>query len=142
MPLLMCPNCNESMQEVRRNDVQIDMCPRCRGVWLDRGELEKLLHAVDDQYERERTTWAGPSAPPAGGYPHHQPHYKRKKKKSLFEAFDIFTGMARTPDRRSPRTRGPSGTPIHIRQARRASNKPLRSALGAPVSASQSRSLQ
>lgn len=80
MPLLMCPNCNESMQEVRRNDVQIDMCPRCRGVWLNRGELEKLLHAVDDQYERERTTWAGPSAPPAGGYPHHQPHYKRKKK--------------------------------------------------------------
>lgn len=43
MPLLMCPNCNASMNEVKRNDVQIDMCPTCRGVWLDRGELEKLM---------------------------------------------------------------------------------------------------
>lgn len=40
MPLLMCPNCNEGMQEVTRNDVHIDVCPRCRGVWLDHGELE------------------------------------------------------------------------------------------------------
>ena len=34
------------MQEVRRNDVMIDVCAQCRGVWLDRGELEKLLGAV------------------------------------------------------------------------------------------------
>jgi hypothetical protein len=26
--------------------VQIDVCPKCRGVWLDRGELEKLLHSA------------------------------------------------------------------------------------------------
>jgi len=68
MPLLMCPNCNESMQEVRRNDVQIDMCPKCRGVWLDRGELEKLLHAareVDQEYEREREAWARTPPPQA-----------------------------------------------------------------------------
>lgn len=43
MPLLMCPNCNTSMQEVNRSGVQIDMCPVCRGVWLDRGELEKIV---------------------------------------------------------------------------------------------------
>jgi hypothetical protein len=46
MPLLLCPNCNEGMQEVRRNEVQIDVCPKCRGVWLDRGELERLLHSA------------------------------------------------------------------------------------------------
>lgn len=43
MPLLMCPNDNASMQTVRRGEVEFDMCPQCRGVWLDRGELEKLL---------------------------------------------------------------------------------------------------
>jgi Zn-finger nucleic acid-binding protein len=43
MPLLMCPNCNASMQEVKRADVAFDMCPTCRGVWLDRGELEKII---------------------------------------------------------------------------------------------------
>ena len=120
MPLLMCPNCNEGMQEVRRNEMHIDVCPKCRGVWLDRGELEKLLHSareVEANYERERESWMRPS--PAyqpqrcpSGHGHHG-HHKRKKKFS-----------------------------VHIRQTRRASNKPLRSALGAPVSASQSRGLQ
>lgn len=43
MPLLMCPNDNASMQTVSRNGVEFDMCPSCRGVWLDRGELEKLI---------------------------------------------------------------------------------------------------
>jgi uncharacterized protein len=46
MPLLMCPNCNASMTEVKRNDVAFDMCPTCRGVWLDRGELEKIITGV------------------------------------------------------------------------------------------------
>ena len=40
MPLLMCPNDNAAMQTVNRSDVQFDICPTCRGVWLDRGELE------------------------------------------------------------------------------------------------------
>ena len=43
MPLLMCPNCNASMSEVSRHGVAFDMCPSCRGVWLDRGELEKVI---------------------------------------------------------------------------------------------------
>ena len=45
MPLLLCPNDNSSMQTVDRAGVQFDMCPTCRGVWLDRGELEKLMAA-------------------------------------------------------------------------------------------------
>jgi Zn-finger nucleic acid-binding protein len=69
MPLLMCPNCNEGMQDVRRNEVQIDVCPKCRGVWLDRGELEKLPHSareVEADYERERDSWSRqPPAPTA-----------------------------------------------------------------------------
>lgn len=43
MPLLMCPNCAVSTEQVRRHEIEIDMCPRCRGVWMDRGELEKIL---------------------------------------------------------------------------------------------------
>ena len=45
MPLLLCPNDNSSMQTVDRAGVHFDMCPTCRGVWLDRGELEKLMAA-------------------------------------------------------------------------------------------------
>ncbi len=43
MPLLVCPNCNCGMTAVLRSGVEIDVCPQCRGVWLDRGELETLL---------------------------------------------------------------------------------------------------
>src|SRR5690606_39940498 len=46
MPLLMCPNDNAAMQTLERGGVQFDMCPPCRGVWLDRGELEKLMEAA------------------------------------------------------------------------------------------------
>ncbi len=35
------------MKEVERRGVLIDVCPECRGVWLDRGELEKLLAIAD-----------------------------------------------------------------------------------------------
>lgn len=46
MPLLMCPNCQSSMQSLNRASVEFDMCPTCRGVWLDRGELEKIIEQV------------------------------------------------------------------------------------------------
>jgi Zn-finger nucleic acid-binding protein len=95
MPLLMCPNCNEGMQEVRRNEVQIDVCPKCRGVWLDRGELEKLLHTareVEADYERERESW---SRQPAGYQPQHHSsghghHGQYRKKRKFSDMFDIF----------------------------------------------------
>lgn len=57
MPLLMCPNCSASMTEVKRNDVAFDMCPTCRGVWLDRGELEKIIAGARDErtaFEQDR----------------------------------------------------------------------------------------
>jgi Zn-finger nucleic acid-binding protein len=40
------------MKEVDRRGVEVDICPECKGVWLDRGELDKLLEAAP-QYERE-----------------------------------------------------------------------------------------
>jgi len=57
MPLLLCPNCNTSMQIIARSGVELDMCPTCRGVWMDRGELEKVLGAVKAESEDQRC-WA------------------------------------------------------------------------------------
>jgi len=42
---LKCPNCSGKMQEVRRHGVHIDYCPVCKGVWLDRGEIDKLVQS-------------------------------------------------------------------------------------------------
>lgn len=38
-----CPRCRDDLRRADRSGVEIDFCPRCRGVWLDGGELEKLL---------------------------------------------------------------------------------------------------
>lgn len=42
MSVLTCPVCQGAMREVNREGILIDVCTQCRGVWLDRGELEKL----------------------------------------------------------------------------------------------------
>ena len=113
MALLMCPNDNAAMQTLERGGVQFDMCPSCRGVWLDRGELEKLMAAAT---EEGRASAAPPAqaapqpyppqaAPqpwgqqPQQGYrepPRHRDDryrdddykYRKKKRDSIFDIFD------------------------------------------------------
>ena len=46
MSVLVCPVCQGAMRETNRNGVLIDSCTQCRGVWLDRGELEKIASMV------------------------------------------------------------------------------------------------
>jgi Zn-finger nucleic acid-binding protein len=78
---MKCPVCKEpSLVISERKGVEIDYCPECRGVWLDRGELDKILEksrAEDGNFQQER--------PSHEGYQqgHQQKPYKRKK--SIFE---------------------------------------------------------
>lgn len=51
---MKCPNCNETLLITERQTVEIDYCPSCRGVWLDRGELDKLLEFASGQQTGER----------------------------------------------------------------------------------------
>ncbi|MCK9494726.1 MAG: zf-TFIIB domain-containing protein [Dehalococcoidia bacterium] len=47
-----CPNCGAEMRERDRSGVKIDFCPECKGVWLDRGELDKIISIeLDDDGE-------------------------------------------------------------------------------------------
>jgi Zn-finger nucleic acid-binding protein len=41
-----CPICEDQMKVMDRHGVEIDLCPNCKGVWLDRGELEKIVELV------------------------------------------------------------------------------------------------
>lgn len=100
MPLLLCPNDNGPMQTVQRSGVEFDMCPTCRGVWLDRGELEKLLAAGREGESRERP---GEDERPArtafASRPQPEQHKRRdwddddrspqrKRRSSIFDIFD------------------------------------------------------
>lgn len=91
---MKCPHCtDQSLLMSERQGVEIDYCPQCRGVWLDRGELDKLI-------ERSVTAGAAPAAAPAPlvqPYPQAQPypaggshkqHGYRKHKSWLHEIFD------------------------------------------------------
>jgi Zn-finger nucleic acid-binding protein len=87
---------HEGMLEVRRDEGQIDVCPKCRGVRLDRGELEKLLHSAreveaDDELERESWMRQPPAYQPqhhASGYRHQGRYRKKKRFSDLFDIVD------------------------------------------------------
>ncbi|MBW7454201.1 zf-TFIIB domain-containing protein [Paenibacillus sepulcri] len=53
---MKCPVCDDArMREVEKNGVVIDVCPECKGVWLDRGELDKLTNGIREvrsEYDR------------------------------------------------------------------------------------------
>jgi len=88
---MKCPNCHETLLMSQRNQVEIDYCPNCRGVWLDRGELDKILQA-EQVYERpdshgyDHTGWDRKDAyQQQSGYQ----KYPRKKKSFLGDFFDF-----------------------------------------------------
>lgn len=45
---MKCPVDNETLVMADRNGVEIDYCPKCRGVWLDRGELDKIIDRASE----------------------------------------------------------------------------------------------
>ena len=61
---MRCPVDNETLVMADRNGVEIDYCPKCRGVWLDRGELDKII---------ERGSAAPVAARPREAAPVYQP---------------------------------------------------------------------
>jgi Zn-finger nucleic acid-binding protein len=45
---MLCPLCRDTTLEPRfSSGIEVDVCPRCRGLWLDRGELDRLMAAAD-----------------------------------------------------------------------------------------------
>lgn len=46
---MQCPNDNTTLQMSNREGIEIDYCPQCRGVWLDRGELDKIIERSGSQ---------------------------------------------------------------------------------------------
>ena len=57
---LNCPKCNGTMRAYERNGVVIDQCGDCRGIFLDRGELERLVDAESAFYQTVDTRAAPP----------------------------------------------------------------------------------
>jgi uncharacterized protein len=71
---MQCPTCpNTSLVMTDRQGVEIDYCPQCRGVWLDRGELDKLM----DRAASEAAAASAAQARPGTAAAQHSPAYHR-----------------------------------------------------------------
>jgi uncharacterized protein len=82
---MKCPNCNVSLVMTDRSGIEIDYCPDCRGVWLDRGELDKIIerssqnvknNEKDSYFERQR-------------FSKDSDYHHKKKKGLLGDLFDF-----------------------------------------------------
>jgi Zn-finger nucleic acid-binding protein len=94
---MKCPNCNETLVMADRQGVEIDYCPKCRGVWLDRGELDKIIersanYSPDSEPETDRRYDSDDYKKqyPQGRGNYNDPHYKHKKKKGFLGDFFDF----------------------------------------------------
>ncbi len=102
----MRPNDNTAMQTVDRNGVELDICSGRRGVWLDRGELEKLMEGAKaerdrftrdvDAFHRDPDDWKKRHPYDAGKRRYERDDDDRrygggrKKKKREYDIFDLF----------------------------------------------------
>jgi Zn-finger nucleic acid-binding protein len=84
-----CPIDGTVLVMSERNGIEIDYCPQCRGVWLDRGELDKIIDRAGDG---QRPSVASQSAYPQSPAPRQdfaqQPYGRKRKENWLSELFD------------------------------------------------------
>lgn len=105
-----CPNCNETLVMTDRNGVEIDYCPKCRGVWLDRGELDKIIERSNAYFGGQDQAQQNQQVPPPsqpfqqrpydddyykkdrhyGDKHYNDPYYRHKKKKGFLGDFFDF----------------------------------------------------
>ncbi len=91
---MKCPKCDVTLVLAERQGIEIDYCPECRGVWLDRGELDKIIERTGESSGRKRSDdddrdYDRRSDAPVFGK-RDEDYDKRHKKKSLLgELFDF-----------------------------------------------------
>jgi uncharacterized protein len=82
---MKCPNCNVSLTMADRNGIEIDYCPDCRGIWLDRGELDKIIERSIQQTSTPQRN----NDRDKERYYSDKDHYYKKKKSFLGDLFDF-----------------------------------------------------
>lgn len=81
---MQCPVCHIDLVMSDKHGVEIDYCPKCRGVWLDRGELDEIVR-------RDAQFCGGGSAPQQSREEHHGDRgYDQKPKKKVSFLGDLF----------------------------------------------------
>jgi len=87
---MKCPICNESELVIsERQGIEIDYCPKCRGVWLDRGELDKIIEK-SVKFDESNQNYFDNDQKFDDRKKYSDDYYKKNKRKSfLGEIFDF-----------------------------------------------------
>lgn len=87
---MKCPSCDELLVMSDRQGVEIDYCPKCRGLWLDRGELDKIIERslMSSQSQGSRIPDEKSRYRESEHRDYKDPYYGKKKKESFLE--DLF----------------------------------------------------
>ena len=94
---MKCPIDGSDLMMTERQGIEIDYCPKCRGIWLDRGELDKLIERsappeaqpVVAPQQQPHDYYAPTEDYERGRGQQYDPRYKKKKKSLLGEIFDF-----------------------------------------------------
>lgn len=91
---MKCPNDNATLLMTDRQGIEIDYCPDCRGIWLDKGELDKLISASatasrESAHSEPSRAQVQHQAPDEYGHKNYDEKYYKKKKRKDFLG-DIF----------------------------------------------------
>ena len=65
---MQCPNDGAVLVMSERSGIEIDYCPTCRGVWLDRGELDKIIERAAREFAAPSAAAQAAPVPPASGW--------------------------------------------------------------------------
>jgi uncharacterized protein len=90
--IMQCPVCKTvNLTMADRSGIEIDYCPQCRGVWLDRGELDKIIERAAPQAAAPAAHYPPPPMHPPQQAPYAGSGYYKKKKREGFlgELFDF-----------------------------------------------------
>jgi Zn-finger nucleic acid-binding protein len=89
---MLCPVCKVDLLLSEKQGIEIDYCPKCRGIWLDRGELDKIVeksaNAEDNFRLKERNTNTSYRDDDDDRYKSHG-YNKNKRKSFLGDLFDF-----------------------------------------------------
>lgn len=106
---MKCPTCEVDLVMAERQGIEIDYCPKCRGIWLDRGELDKIIERAAQSLPQATMPSPPPPQPRRDAYPeeryedprrqpypprdHHEHggygHRRRKRGSFLEDLFDF-----------------------------------------------------
>ena len=88
---MLCPIDNEKLVMTDRSGVEIDYCPKCRGVWLDRGELDKIIErAAESAPATAPRAAAAPVYQPEPGRPAGQPYREERGRRDHDDGDDGY----------------------------------------------------